>query len=53
MKKRKKYYEVLSEKNKYRYGIFPHSKEGREDALKYIKELSKQHKGERFLILEK
>jgi len=52
MKSKKKYYEILSERKKYRYGIFPFTPKGLRDAKKYIKELEITHGGN-FLIKEK
>ena len=52
MKIKKKYYEILSKKKKYRYGIFPFTKEGEKEAKEYMKALSKTH-DEKFFIREK
>ena len=52
MKSKKKYYEILSAKRKYRYGIFPFTEKGREEADKYLEKLRKLH-SEEFLIREK
>tara|TARA_Y100000310_G_scaffold335671_1_gene418285 strand:- start:990 stop:1148 length:159 start_codon:yes stop_codon:yes gene_type:complete len=52
MKNKEKYYEILSDKRKYRYGIFPFTERGFEEAEKYIKKLEKVH-GEKFFIREK
>ena len=51
-KSKKKYYEILSEKKQYRYGIFPFTEEGKKDAEKYLRGLRKAH-NEKFFIREK
>tara|TARA_B100000959_G_scaffold264454_1_gene304976 strand:+ start:3016 stop:3177 length:162 start_codon:yes stop_codon:yes gene_type:complete len=51
-KRKKKYYEILSKRKKYRYGIFPFTDEGHKEAKDYIKVLSKIH-NEKFFIEEK
>lgn len=35
--KKKKYYILLSKKDKFQYGVFPYSKDGLENARKYLK----------------
>ena len=49
MKNRKKYYEILSEEKKYRYGVFPFSPKGLEDAKKYVKGLEVKPGGKFFI----
>jgi hypothetical protein len=49
MKNKKKYYEILSEQKKYRYGIFPFTPEGLRDAKKYIEELKAKNDGNFFI----
>ena len=52
MKNKKKYYEILSEKRKYRYGAFPFTEEGHKEAKKYLKGLERVH-DEKFFIRAK
>jgi|Laugrefbdmm110sn_1035136.scaffolds.fasta_scaffold225235_1 hypothetical protein len=40
MKKKNKYYAILSKKDKFLYGAFPVSKEGKIKAEEYIKKIS-------------
>ena len=40
----KKYYLILEKNKKYQYGAFPKTKKGKEEALKYLKTLKKEHK---------
>jgi hypothetical protein len=50
-RQKRKYYEILSENKKHRYGAFPYTDKGREDAEKYLIILTKDHK-EAFFIKE-
>jgi hypothetical protein len=40
MKKKNKYYAILSKKDKFLYGVFPVSKEGKYKAEEYMKKIS-------------
>jgi hypothetical protein len=51
--KRKKYYLIISERNKHTYGAFEFTPEGYSQAQKYIKTISKINKREIFVIEEK
>jgi hypothetical protein len=44
MKKKNKYYAILSKKDKFLYGAFPLSKEGKDKAEEYIKKISNKSK---------
>ena len=44
MKKKRKYYLVLSRKNRHIYGAFERNKGGLEEAKKYKEKLKKEHK---------
>ena len=39
-KKRKKYYIILSKKEKFQYGVFPYSKEGLQKARVYLNKIT-------------
>jgi hypothetical protein len=41
--KREKFYIVISKKNNYTYGAFPHTKEGKAAAKNYIEEKSNKN----------
>jgi len=51
-KKNKKYYLIESERRKWSYGAFPHTKEGLTEAQRYLKTLQKKMK-EKLEIVEK
>lgn len=51
--KRKKYYLVISERNKHTYGAFEFTPEGYSEAQRYIRKISKTNKNEIFTIEEK
>jgi hypothetical protein len=51
--KRKKYYLVISERNRHVYGAFRYSSEGFAEAEIYIKKISRVYKGEIFKVEEK
>jgi len=50
--KNKKYYLIESEKRKWSYGAFPHTKEGLKEAKRYMNSLQKKTK-EKLEIIEK
>lgn len=51
-KKNKKYYLIESAERKWSYGAFPHTKEGLNEARKYVLTLQKKMK-EKLEIVEK
>ena len=48
--KKKQFYLVLNKKNKYTYGAFPRTKEGKQQAIDYKNKLLKQNKNFEFII---
>lgn len=48
--KRKQFYLILNKKNKYLYGAFPRTKEGKAQASAYKEELKKKYKNFIFII---
>jgi hypothetical protein len=51
--KRKKYYLVVSERNRHTYGAFEFTPEGHSKAQKYVKTISRINRKEIFIIEEK
>ena len=50
MAKNKKMYMILSKDRDYLQGVFPHTEEGKAEALKYQKKLKRKKKIETYLI---
>ena len=48
--KKKQFYLVLNKKNKYTYGAFPRTREGRMAAMLYKQELRKKHEKLVFVV---
>jgi hypothetical protein len=48
--KKKQFYLILNKKNKYTYGAFPRTKDGKEEAVAYKEKLKKKHKAMNFII---
>jgi hypothetical protein len=48
--KKRQFYLVLNKKNRYTYGAFPRTKEGRVAAMLYKRELKKKHSKTVFVV---
>lgn len=48
--KKRQFYLILNKKNKYTFGAFPRTKEGKTAALAYKEILKKKHKKLQFII---
>jgi hypothetical protein len=48
--KKRQFYLVLNKKNKYTYGAFPRTKNGKQEALAYKEKLKETHKNLDFIV---